>query len=382
MSYLLNKTDGTLLINLVDGTADGPDINPGQNVSDLDLFGKNYPIYGQWLGENFIKLLQNFANSTAPTNPLPGELWYNTSTGFLNIYTGTAWKLVSPVLSASSAPASNTFGNIAGTQWWDNVNYQLNTWNGTNWTLIGPAYSSAPGSGGISGPQVATVQDTVGGQHTITEFYIAGNVVAIISNDTTFTLSPANPIAGFSSILPGFNLVTGTTGNVSTPNIYTANIVASGTPNFTGGPNTGTITGTWQLTTNSSIQATYADLAEFYEGDQEYQPGTVLIFGGDKEVTTTTITNDVRSAGVVTTNPAYIMNREQSGIAVCVALVGRTPCNVVGTVKKGEMLTTSTISGYATRVVVPTLGSIIGKALEDKDYDAPGSIEIVVGRAS
>ena len=206
MAYLLNKTDGTLLINLVDGTADGPDINPGQNVSDLDLFGKNYPLYGQWLDENFVRLLQNFANSTAPTKPLPGELWYDTGSGFLKIYTGTVWKLVSPVLVSNTAPISNSFGSVIGTQWWDVVNYQLNTWNGTGWTLIGPAYKQPEG---VSGAIVEDILDTVGGTHTVIKFYHNNNVVAISSYDAAFTISPANPVPGFGTIAPGFTLATG-----------------------------------------------------------------------------------------------------------------------------------------------------------------------------
>ena len=206
MAYLLNKTDGTLLINLVDGTADGPDINPGQNVSDLDLFGKNYPLYGQWLDENFVRLLQNFANSTAPTKPLPGELWYDTGSGFLKVYTGTVWKLVSPVLVSNTAPISNSFGSVIGTQWWDGVNYQLNTWNGTGWTLIGPAYKQPEG---VSGAIVEDILDTVGGTHTVIKFYHNNNVVAISSYDAAFTISPANPVPGFGTIAPGFTLATG-----------------------------------------------------------------------------------------------------------------------------------------------------------------------------
>jgi len=206
MAYLLNKTDGTLLINLVDGTADGPDINPGQNVSDLDLFGKNYPLYGQWLDENFVRLLQNFANSTAPTKPLQGELWYDTGSGFLKVYTGTAWKLVSPVLVSNTAPISNSFGSVIGTQWWDGVNYQLNTWNGTGWTLIGPAYKQPEG---VSGAIVEDILDTVGGTHTVIKFYHNNNVVAISSYDAAFTISPANPVPGFGTIAPGFTLATG-----------------------------------------------------------------------------------------------------------------------------------------------------------------------------
>lgn len=140
----------------------------------------------------------------------------------------------------------------------------------------------------------------------------------------------------------------------------------------------GTITGAWGIT--GTFQATYADLAEFYEGDQEYEPGTVLVFGGDKEVTTTTLINDTRSAGVVTTDPAYVMNKDQTGIKVCIALAGRVPCKVVGRVKKGDMLTTSATPGYAVRASDPKLGAVIGKALEDKDYGEAGVIQVAVGR--
>jgi hypothetical protein len=143
----------------------------------------------------------------------------------------------------------------------------------------------------------------------------------------------------------------------------------------------GSITGAWTLTAGSSLQATYADLAEYYEGDTEYAPGTVLVFGGEKEVTVTSRANDIRLAGVVTTNPAYVMNSEQSGIKVCIALVGRIPVQVIGTVKKGDMLTTSEIPGFATKAINPTLGSIIGKALENKTSNEPGVIQVAVGRA-
>jgi hypothetical protein len=142
----------------------------------------------------------------------------------------------------------------------------------------------------------------------------------------------------------------------------------------------GTILGRWTLSGTSRMQATYADLAEYYESDQEYEPGTVLVFGGDKEVTTTDQMNDTRSAGVVSTDPAYIMNNDQKGVRVCLALAGRVPCKVVGRVKKGDMLTTSATPGHAVRVTTPTLGAIIGKALEDKDYGESGVIQVAVGR--
>ena len=141
-----------------------------------------------------------------------------------------------------------------------------------------------------------------------------------------------------------------------------------------------TIRGRWTLTGASRMQATYADLAEYYEGDKDYEPGTVLVFGGDKEVTTTNLINDTRSAGVVSTDPAYVMNHEQKGIKVCLALAGRVPCKVIGRVKKGDMLTTSATPGYAVKALTPTLGSVIGKALEDKDYGEAGVIQVAIGR--
>lgn len=142
----------------------------------------------------------------------------------------------------------------------------------------------------------------------------------------------------------------------------------------------GTMTGRWTLAGASRLQATYADLAEYYEGDRDYEEGTVLVFGGDKEVTTTTQINDTRSAGVVSANPAYVMNGEQTGIKVCIALAGRVPVKVIGRVKKGDMLTTSATAGYAVKALNPILGAVIGKALEDKDYGEAGMIQVAVGR--
>jgi hypothetical protein len=143
---------------------------------------------------------------------------------------------------------------------------------------------------------------------------------------------------------------------------------------------TATIQGAWSLTSGSSLQATYADLAEYYEGDREYEVGTVLVFGGDKEVTTTDAINDTRVAGVVSNTAAYSMNSECAGEKNLIALQGRVPVKVVGRVKKGDMLTTAATPGYAVKALNPTLGSIIGKALEDKDTGEAGVIEVAIGR--
>ena len=144
----------------------------------------------------------------------------------------------------------------------------------------------------------------------------------------------------------------------------------------------GTITGNWSLGAGSKFQATYAaDLAEFYEGDREYAVGTVLIFGGEKEVTISTSLKDYRVAGVVSDNAAYSMNGACPGLKNQIALQGRVPCRVVGKIKKGDLLVTGNIAGCAVSAGGEArTGTVIGKALEDYDSDHIGTIEVAVGR--
>ena len=111
------------------------------------------------------------------------------------------------------------------------------------------------------------------------------------------------------------------------------------------------------------MQATYADLAEYYEGDLEYEVGTVVVFGGDKEVTGSTTHRTTRVAGVVSDQSAYIMNSGCPGIKTCVALQGRVPVKVIGNVAKGDMLVASAIPGYAVVDDDPKVGTVIGKAV-------------------
>jgi hypothetical protein len=135
--------------------------------------------------------------------------------------------------------------------------------------------------------------------------------------------------------------------------------------------------------TTTATAARYADLAERYAADKEYAPGTVLVFGGDKEVTTSNVKGDTRVAGVVSTNPAYLMNEAAGNDQTHppIALQGRVPCKVVGKINKGDILVCSAIHGVAVaggdNIKV---GSMIGKALENYDSDHIGTIEVVVGR--
>jgi len=143
---------------------------------------------------------------------------------------------------------------------------------------------------------------------------------------------------------------------------------------------TGTITGRWSLSTNSRFEATYADLAEYYEGDKEYEVGTVIIFGGDKEVTMSNEHRSTKVAGVVSDQSAYTMNQDCQGIRTLVALQGKVPVNVIGKVEKGDMLVASAIPGYAVVDNDPKVGSVIGKAIGSKDDTEKGTVHAVVGR--
>ena len=143
----------------------------------------------------------------------------------------------------------------------------------------------------------------------------------------------------------------------------------------------GLIQGRWSLSADSRLQATYsADLAEYYEADQSYDLGTVLVFGGEKEVTVTTTFGDRRVAGVISENPAFVMNGQCPGIKVCIALQGRVPVKVIGKVKKGDMLVTSARPGYAMVSHDPKIGTVIGKSLENKDTLEDGFVEASIGR--
>ena len=126
-----------------------------------------------------------------------------------------------------------------------------------------------------------------------------------------------------------------------------------------------------------STTAKYADLAENYQADKSYSSGTVLMFGGAQEVTLAT-EDTTAVAGIVSTNPAHLMNGALAGAnVVAVALIGRVPCNVIGPVKKGDLMISAGF-GFAKSSINPTVGQVIGKALSDFT-GAKGQIEIVIG---
>ncbi len=189
MAYTINLTDGTIFATIADGT-----INTS---SSMILVGKNYAGYGEFLDENFIHLLENSSNNTAPGAPLTGQLWWDKANGLLKVYNGSVFKVVSGATSSQNAPTSS----VAGDLWFDSTYGQLKVYSGTTWILVGPASISGQG---VSGSVVETVRDNSSVDHVVIRFYVNDATVGIISKDATFT--PQTAITGFTTISPGFQL--------------------------------------------------------------------------------------------------------------------------------------------------------------------------------
>lgn len=198
MSYQLNKTNGTVLTDLIDGQIDTESTN-------LTLVGKNYKGYGEFFNENFIKLLENFANTAAPSNPLTGQLWWDTNDQRVKVYDGAVWKASGGPFVQSTRPQM-----VAGDLWIDNLNNQFYAYDGTDTILVGPDYTETQGKTGF---ETTSILDEQSRSRTVAKFFIGGELVGVFSA-LTFTpifsqeiqqlVTDDNPRG---TIFEGFNIV-------------------------------------------------------------------------------------------------------------------------------------------------------------------------------
>ncbi len=197
MAYKINNTFGTLLVTLADGTIDTA-------TTDIALIGKGYAGFGEKLNENLVKLLENFNNTTAPSNKIQGQLWYDRTNNQLNVYTGSKFKPVGSTANSISAPTNAVQGDL----WFDTTNTQLYVYNGSAWTLIGP--TTVAGSG-VTTFTNEVVEDNAGVNRSILKMVANDAVVGIVSNiaftpSSSETNGAALIAGGFSSVAQGMQL--------------------------------------------------------------------------------------------------------------------------------------------------------------------------------
>ncbi len=332
MAYDVNKTNGSLLTTIPDGTLDVS--------TSLRLLGKNYAGYGEIMAENLVQMLENFSSAAAPANPIEGQLWYNSETKRIAVYDNLGqWKELAQLLVQETEPTFS--GRRQGDFWVESVSKQLYMWDGTQHVPIGFAGASTT-------IRAIKIRDTSNNLHNALKAVVNNSVIAIISTDSEYTPNASENFgAEFVTIGPGVNLPTRT--NVKFRGI--------------------------------AMQAEFADVAELYASDINYAPGTVVKLGGDEEITQTTTEDDTEVFGVISDNPAYLLNSglARTKLALPVALAGRVPVTVIGPVKKGQRLVSSSVPGVAKVCANPDPLAIIGRALESSDNEGIKSIEAVVG---
>ena len=276
MSYTITLTNGTVFATIADGT-----INTSANPT-VTLVGKNYAGYGSFLDTNFMRMLENSSNNTAPSAPITGQLWWNNTpnAGQLSVYMGSAWKNLASLVVASTTPSATTY-STTGDLWYDTVNQQVNIWTGSAWLLIGPQFSAGTG---VTGAFANVITDSTSVTHNVIELVVNNTVVGIVSEDTVFT--PQTLIPGFANVNPGLQLANSVTGvggssvpsywgqgnvGVSVTGNVTANVIIgtniSATANVTGGniltggliSATGNVTGNFILGNGSQLTGMYGN---------------------------------------------------------------------------------------------------------------------------
>ena len=411
MAYTIVKSNGQVLTTIADGT-----INT--NSTSLALPGRNYAGYGSYLDTNFVHALENFANASPPSNPLQGQLWYNTNASTLCVCpadgttTASSWI----TLAQSGSGGTTTFGtvNVTGTLTAGNLSTSGNV-TGLNGVFTN---ISASGNANIATGNITTAN--IGTTNTQLISTGANATNGIIQG--TWTLNgggTANSVAGTSLLIQNGNLQIGYTGGtlgIRTDNYYYANgtvVSFAGTYNnanvfdyLTGGNSVarfggslapssvttttltagasgtaGQITGNWSLTSGSRLNATYADLAERFEADAYYDAGTVVELGGDKEITSVRYELSDDIFGVISDSAAYLMNSGAGDDTTHppVAMTGRVPVKVTGIVKKGDRLVSAGNGiARAAKAGEATAFNVIGRALENKTTTTIGTVLAIV----
>ena len=311
MAYNITLTDGTTFATIADGTVN--------TASSVTLVGKNYAGYGQFLDENFIQMLENFSNATAPTAPLTGQLWWDSTNFLLKVYNGTIWKTISAATSSATAPTSNVIGDL----WYDTVNQQVKVWTGSAFLVVGPAYSSSTGQAGAIPESINDIGST---PHFVTSLYVNNNRVAIVSLDSVFT--PQSPISTwFPRIYPGI------TANVSIGGSFSGNLISLG-----------------NITASAGGTSNVAVLSALGVGVTGIVSASGNVTGGNITTGgTATVTGNITGGNIAIGGLATVTGNITGGnIATGGSITATGTGNITGNINGGNLRTTGLITATGT----------------------------------
>jgi len=371
MAYTINLTNGTIFATIPDGTVN--------SSSSMVLVGKNVANYGEFLDENFVHLLENSSNTTAPPAPLTGQLWWDSANAVMKVWQGAAWKVISSSTAGASAPSNNVVGDL----WFDTANQQLKIWTGAAFLVVGPAYSSASGTAGAI-PE--TINDNTATPHFVTSIYVNNARVAIVSQDA---FTPASPISTsfpyvytgvtLSSAMSGIatyagNVIT-VTGNVN--GSYFNGVGASFSGNVLGNLNVtgniaganvstpGTVTATGNVSGGNLVTAGAVAATGNVSGGNLVTAGRVVATGNVTGGNITTAGIVSATGNITTTANLAGANLSVSGIA-----------NVVGNVSGGNIITAGIVSATGNIVSAANISAqyFIGNGSQLTGLDAAISV--------
>jgi hypothetical protein len=321
------------------GTLTGLDVSGQINANDISPNANNTYVLGTGTSDRWSKLwvfdIDMSGTLTGGTVNGTG----GTHTGNIAINTATAAALTSTTAVGElfeSGPTTIRIGGGGVTQFRNN----------TKATSTSTGAVVLTGGMAISTGANLYIGGSAGNAIVATGMIWTNNILETSSNtQATSTTTGALQIQGGASLTQGNLYIGGSGGNsiVATGNVGVVGHILPFGANIT--YNLGSVTQWWNTFYGVSTQARYADLAERYVADSDYSPGTVVVFGGDQEITVTDTFADIRVAGVVSTNPAYLMNAASPGLPI--ALRGRVPVQVLGAVSKGDLLVTSAQAGFA-----------------------------------
>ena len=290
MAYTINLTDGSVFATVNDGTVN--------TASSMTLVGKNYAGYGEFLDENFIHLLENGSNTSAPVAPLTGQLWWDKTNNLLKVYNGSIFKTISAATASASQPSSNVTGDL----WYDTTNQQVKVYTGASFIVVGPAFTSTEGTAGAI-PE--TVNDNTATPHYVTGLYVAGTRVGLISKDATFTAA-----APTSTLFP--TVFKGITMSNSADTVFAGNVRNGGNVVITAGG-----------ASTAIVQATGVLITGFNSVTGNVIGGNIVTAG------LATVTGNITGANIVTAGLATVTGNVNGGNINTAGLITATG-NITG----------------------------------------------------